>query len=59
MLTITIDSPMPKKCDECRFRHLGLSWCTVAQKSTSHTNTGKPINQNERPKWCPIKETPA
>lgn len=47
---------MPKCCDECRFRHLGLACCTITRKSTSHYNTGKPMDQTRRPDWCPLTE---
>ena len=50
------DMKMPKCCDECSIRAMALSWCNVAKHSTSHSNTGKPLDQSKRPQWCPLVE---
>lgn len=49
---------VPERCDDCPIRHMGLAWCNVAQKSTSHTAGGKPMNERKRPDWCPIQPMP-
>ena len=49
---------MPERCDECPIRQINLARCQVTRKSTSHHPTGKPMNQKERPKWCPLVEVP-
>jgi hypothetical protein len=48
---------MPENCDDCKLRHIGLARCNVTGNSTSHHPTGVPMNQKERPKWCPLEET--
>lgn len=53
---------VPERCDKCRLRHMGMAYCNVAGRSTSHTNAGKPLDETVRPKFCPIieeKETAA
>ena len=34
---------VPECCDKCRLRHMGMAYCNVAGRSTSHTNAGKPL----------------
>lgn len=51
-----IEIEIPDRCDECPFRHMGLAQCEVLKRSTSHSSTGKPLDQRRRPKWCPIVE---
>lgn len=58
-MSVVVDIKMPTKCDECSIRALALARCQATGRSTSHTNAGKPMNQNKRPSWCPIvKELP-
>ena len=47
---------VPECCDKCRLRHMGMAYCNVAGRSTSHTNAGKPLDKTVRPKFCPIIE---
>ena len=47
---------MPKCCDECPIRHMTLSWCNIAKRSTSHSDSYKPLDQSKRPSWCPLVE---
>ena len=47
---------MPKCCDECPIRHMTLSWCNIAKRSTSHSDSYKPLDQSKRPSWCPLTE---
>ena len=47
---------MPKRCDECSIRAMALSWCSVAKRSTSHSDSCKPLDQSRRPSWCPLVE---
>lgn len=47
---------VPECCGKCRLRHMGMAYCNVAGRSTSHTNTGKPLDETVRPKFCPIIE---
>lgn len=49
---------IPKKCDDCQLRHPGLAKCLITEKSTSHTKTGKTLNEKKRPDWCPIRPIP-
>ena len=58
MSVIIKDMEMPERCDECSARHIGLSMCTITLKSTSHSDTYKPLDQNKRPDWCPLVELP-
>lgn len=46
---------IPENCDQCLVRHPGLAYCQIARKSTSHSSTGKPLNEKKRPGSCPIK----
>ena len=48
----------PSRCDMCSMRAMGVAWCMVAKRSTSHSKTGKPLDETRRPKWCPIVEVP-
>lgn len=41
---------VPECCDKCRLRHMGMAYCNVAGRSTSHTNAGKPLDETVRPK---------
>lgn len=52
------DMQMPKCCDECSIRHMTLSWCNVAKRSTSHSEGYKPLDQSKRPSWCPLVGLP-
>ena len=47
---------VPERCDKCCLRHMGMAYCNVAGRSTSHTNAGKPLDETVRPKFCPIIE---
>ena len=49
---------MPENCDKCKIRAINLAWCNVARKSTSHHQSGKPIDERTRPDWCPLKPVP-
>lgn len=49
---------MTEDCDKCKIRAIGLAWCNVARKSTSHYANGKPIDERKRPGWCPMKAMP-
>ena len=53
-MSVLIDMKMPAKCDECCIRALALARCQATGKSTSHHGSGRPMDQNRRPKWCPI-----
>lgn len=53
---IQIDMPMPERCGECRFEHIGLMACTIVRKSTSHSESMKPLDRTKRPAWCPLEE---
>lgn len=55
---IIILNEIPEKCDQCLVRHPGLAYCQITQKSTSHSSTGKPLNEKKRPSWCPIRPVP-
>ena len=55
---IIILDEIPEKCDQCLVRHPGLAYCQIARKSTSHSSTGKPLDEKKRPGWCPIKPVP-
>lgn len=49
---------IPKLCDKCPIRHPGLAKCQMTGRSTSHTSTGKPMDEKKRPGWCPIRMLP-
>ena len=49
---------MPERCDGCPVRHAGMAYCTIGKFSTSHFNTGKPVNQTKRHPKCPLKVLP-
>lgn len=53
---IVVDAP--GKCDNCPVRHPGLAKCLVTGRSTSHTEKGRPMNEEKRPSWCPILPLP-
>ena len=55
---IIILDEIPEKCNQCLVRHPGLVYCQIARKSTSHSSTGKPLNEKKRPSWCPIRPMP-
>lgn len=55
---IIILDEIPEKCDQCLVRHPGLAYCLIARKSTSHSSTGKPLDEKKRPGWCPIRPIP-
>lgn len=38
---------IPENCDQCLVRHPGLAYCQIARKSTSHSSTGKPLNEKK------------
>ena len=46
---------IPENCNQCLVRHPGLAYCQIARKSTSHSSTGKPLNEKKRPGSFPIK----
>lgn len=56
---IIILNEIPEKCDQCLVRHPGLAYCQIVRKSTSHSSTGKHMNEKKRPEWCPIRPLPA
>lgn len=39
---------IPENCDQCLVRHPGLAYCQIARKSTSHSSTGKPLNEKKK-----------
>ena len=47
---------MPASCDGCALRQINLARCKLMGRSTSHHPTGKPMDENVRPKWCPLVE---
>lgn len=49
---------IPAKCNGCPVRHPGLAKCLITEKSTSHTEKGRPMNERKRPSWCPIITIP-
>lgn len=49
---------MPRHCDECPMRQFNLAHCQVVGKSTSHHPSGKPMDPESRPSWCPLVEMP-
>lgn len=49
---------MPESCDKCKIRAINLAWCNIARKSTSHYPSGKPMDERNRPDWCPLKPMP-
>lgn len=58
MSVIVKGMSLPERCDKCFIRHPGLARCQIAGRSTSHFNSGKPMDQTKRPKWCPLAELP-
>lgn len=53
---LVIDTP--ENCDKCKIRAINLAWCNISRKSTSHHPSGKPMDERNRPDWCPIKPLP-
>ena len=49
---------MPERCNGCPVRHAGMAYCTIGKFSTSHFNTGKPVNQMKKHPKCPLKVLP-
>jgi len=49
---------MPERCDTCPVRHAGMAYCTVGRFSTSHFNSGKPVDQRKRHPKCPLEPLP-
>lgn len=47
---------IPENCDECFARAMALAYCQLSRKSTSHTESCKPMDQTKRPKWCRLQE---
>lgn len=51
---------MQKNCDDgCPIRQNNLARCQLTGRSTSHSDAGKPLNEKERPSWCPLAKVPA
>ena len=49
---------MPDRCDACPIRHMGLAYCNVGKFSTSHYNSGKPVDNTRRHPQCPARPLP-